>query len=95
VRQDWELEDWLARQAVEDLIYRYSDSVTRGDHEHTATLFAPDAVWQEVGGAGQPSQRPMSNARGTSTITLTTRIATTRATDRGAPERFLRPMARH
>src|SRR5436190_3505504 len=51
VRQDWELEEWLARQAVEDLIYRYSDSVTRGDYEHTATLFAPDAVWEEVGGA--------------------------------------------
>jgi hypothetical protein len=50
-RQDWEREEWLDRQAVEDLIHRYSDSVTRGDHERTATLFAPDAVWVEVGGA--------------------------------------------
>jgi hypothetical protein len=51
VGEGWELEQWLDRQAVEDLICRYSDSVTRGDYEHTATLFAPDAVWEEVGSA--------------------------------------------
>jgi SnoaL-like domain len=49
--QEWEREEWFDRQAVQDLIHRYSDAVTRGDHEHTATLFAPDAVWEEVGGA--------------------------------------------
>ncbi len=47
---DAELRAWLDRQAIEDLIHRYSDSVTRGDYEHTAELFAPDAVWEEVGG---------------------------------------------
>ena len=47
---DAELRAWLDRQAVQDLIHRYSDSVTRGDYEHTAELFAPDAIWEETGG---------------------------------------------
>src|SRR6185503_4227854 len=50
MHQDEEVGQWLDRQAVIDLINRYSDSVTRGDYEHTATLFAPDAVWEEKGG---------------------------------------------
>ena len=47
---DAELRAWLDRQAIQELIHRYSDSVTRGDYEHTAEVFAPDAVWEEVGG---------------------------------------------
>jgi hypothetical protein len=47
---DAELGAWLDRQAIQDLIHRYSDSVTRGDYQHTAELFASDAVWEEVGG---------------------------------------------
>jgi hypothetical protein len=47
VNQDRELEEWLDRQAVQDLIHRYSDSVTRADYEQTATVFAPDAVWED------------------------------------------------
>jgi hypothetical protein len=46
MNRDWGPEEWLAREAVVDLIYRYSDSVTRGDYEQTATVFAPDAVWE-------------------------------------------------
>ena len=48
--QEGDVGQWLDRQAVMDLINRYADSVTRGDYEHTATLFAPDAVWEEKGG---------------------------------------------
>ena len=51
VSRDRQQEEWLDRQAIQDLIHRYSDSVTRGDYEQTATLFAPDAGWEEVGGA--------------------------------------------
>jgi ketosteroid isomerase-like protein len=46
--QDGELEEWLDRQRIQDLIHRYSDSVTRADYEQTATVFAPDAVWEET-----------------------------------------------
>jgi hypothetical protein len=45
-----EIAEWLDRQAIQDVIHRYSDSVTRGDFERTESLFAPDAVWEEVGG---------------------------------------------
>jgi SnoaL-like domain len=48
--QESEIREWLDRQAIQDLIHRYSDSVTRGDFERTEDLFAPDAVWEEVGG---------------------------------------------
>jgi hypothetical protein len=57
VSQDWQLEEWLDRQAIQDLIHRYSDSVTRGDHEQTATVFAPDAVWEKESGARVESAR--------------------------------------
>ena len=50
MHQDEEVGQWLDRLAIMDAINRYSDSVTRGDYEHTAELFAPDAVWEERGG---------------------------------------------
>jgi hypothetical protein len=34
------------RDAIQQLIYRYSDSVTRADYEQMATVFAADAVWE-------------------------------------------------
>jgi uncharacterized protein (TIGR02246 family) len=34
------------RDAIQQLIYRYSDAVTRADYEQMATVFAPDAVWE-------------------------------------------------
>jgi SnoaL-like domain len=46
VGQGAELQGWLDRQAILDLIYRYSDAVTRADFEQMTTVFAPDAVWE-------------------------------------------------
>jgi uncharacterized protein (TIGR02246 family) len=37
---------WEDRDAIQQLIYRYSDAVTRADYEQMATVFAPDAVWE-------------------------------------------------
>jgi hypothetical protein len=45
--QEMELTGWLDRQAVQDLIHRYSDSITRGDFEQTVTVFASDAIWED------------------------------------------------
>jgi ketosteroid isomerase-like protein len=46
ITQDAQVRDWLDRLAIQDLIFRYSDAVTRGDYEQMATIFAPDAVWE-------------------------------------------------
>ena len=35
---------WEDRNAIEQLIYRYSDAVTRADYVQMATVFADDAV---------------------------------------------------
>ena len=35
---------WVDRLAVQDLIYRYADSVTRADWAQTEAMFAPDAI---------------------------------------------------
>jgi len=37
---------WEDRDAIQQLIYRYSDAVTRADYEQMATVFASDAVWE-------------------------------------------------
>jgi hypothetical protein len=34
------------RAAIQDLIYSYSDAVTRADYAQMATVFADDAVWE-------------------------------------------------
>jgi ketosteroid isomerase-like protein len=44
---DGESSELLERLRIQDLIHRYSDSITRGDYEQTATVFAPDAVWED------------------------------------------------
>ena len=41
-----ELCDWLDRLAIQDLIFRYSDAVTRADWVQCEAVFAPDAVWE-------------------------------------------------
>ena len=38
--------EWIERLAIADLIYRYSDSVTRADWDQTEAVFAPDVVWE-------------------------------------------------
>ena len=37
---------WEDRDAIQQLIFRYSDAVTRADYEQMATVFAADAVWE-------------------------------------------------
>jgi hypothetical protein len=41
-----EVRAWLDRLAIQDLIYRYSDAVTRADWKQAAALFASHAVWE-------------------------------------------------
>jgi hypothetical protein len=41
--------EWIERLAIADLIYRYSDSVTRADWDQTEAVFAPDAIWESPG----------------------------------------------
>ena len=41
-----ELREWLDRLAIQHLIYRYSDAVTRADWPQCEAVFAPDALWE-------------------------------------------------
>jgi SnoaL-like protein len=45
-QQERELREWLDRLAIQDLINRYSDAVTRADWDQCEAVFAPDAVWE-------------------------------------------------
>jgi hypothetical protein len=42
---DTDLTALFDRLAIEDLIYRYSDAVTRADWDQCEAVFAPDAIW--------------------------------------------------
>jgi ketosteroid isomerase-like protein len=44
-----ELRKWLDRLAIQDLIYRYSDAVTRADWPQCEAVFCPDAIWESPG----------------------------------------------
>jgi hypothetical protein len=44
VENSTELQQWIDRQAIMDLIYRYSDAVTRGDGEQLDSVFYDDSV---------------------------------------------------
>jgi hypothetical protein len=46
---DTELRAWLDRLAIQDLINRYADGVTRADWDQVEAVFAPDAVWESPG----------------------------------------------
>jgi hypothetical protein len=43
---DVEVRAWLDRLAIQDLIYRYSDAVTRADLKQCESVFAPDVIWE-------------------------------------------------
>jgi hypothetical protein len=45
-RTETELRGWLDRLAIQDLLYRYSDAVTRADWGQCEAVFAPDAIWE-------------------------------------------------
>jgi hypothetical protein len=36
----------MDRLEIQDLLYRYSDAVTRADWEQCEAVFAPDAIWE-------------------------------------------------
>jgi SnoaL-like protein len=42
------LREWLDRLAIRDLIYRYSDAVTRADWQQCEAVFTPDAIWESA-----------------------------------------------
>ena len=41
-----QVQQWMDKCAIQELIYRYSDSVNRADWDETIRLFAHDAVWE-------------------------------------------------
>jgi ketosteroid isomerase-like protein len=41
-----DVETWIAKQAVRELIDNYCDAINRGDWDRYETTFAPDAVWE-------------------------------------------------
>jgi ketosteroid isomerase-like protein len=43
-----DVEEWIDRLAIQDLVVRYSDAATRGDWDAFEAVWAEDAVW-EVG----------------------------------------------
>ena len=45
-RVEAEVRGWLDRLAIDDLIHRYSDAVTRADWQQCEAGFTPDAVWE-------------------------------------------------
>jgi SnoaL-like domain len=47
IETDAEVRSWLDRLAIQDLIYRHSDAVTRADWRQLEALYAPDAIWEE------------------------------------------------
>jgi hypothetical protein len=42
-----ELRGWLDRLAIQDLIYRYSDALTRAEWAQCEALYVPDAIWEQ------------------------------------------------
>ncbi len=44
--QEQEHGEWIDRLAIQDLINRYSDAVTRADWDQCEAVFAPDAIWE-------------------------------------------------
>jgi hypothetical protein len=37
---------WFDKVAIQDLIYRHSDAITRGDLDALEPLYAPDVIWE-------------------------------------------------
>jgi ketosteroid isomerase-like protein len=43
---DSEVRQWLDRLAIQDLINRYSDAVTRADWDQCEAVYAPNVLWE-------------------------------------------------
>jgi ketosteroid isomerase-like protein len=41
-----DVESWIAKQAIRELIDSYCDAINRGDWDRYQAAFAPDAVWE-------------------------------------------------
>ena len=41
-----DIDAWIAKQAVRELVDRYCDAINRGDWDRYQETFAPDAVWE-------------------------------------------------
>jgi hypothetical protein len=39
-------QQWIDKVAIQELIYRHSDAITRGDLNALEPLYAPDAIWE-------------------------------------------------
>jgi hypothetical protein len=39
-------QQWIDKLAIQELIYRHSDAITRGDLSALEPLYAPDAIWE-------------------------------------------------
>jgi hypothetical protein len=39
-------QQWIDKVAIQELIYRHSDAITRGDLGALEPLYAPDAIWE-------------------------------------------------
>jgi hypothetical protein len=39
-------QSWIDKFAIQELIYRYSDSINRADLAATEAVFAPNAIWE-------------------------------------------------
>jgi ketosteroid isomerase-like protein len=55
-----ELQGWIDRTAIGDLVVRASDAVSRGDWDAFEAVWAPDAVWEE----SPPMADRLATARG-------------------------------
>ncbi len=57
-----QVSQWADKLAIQEIIYRYSDAVTRRDWDQFETVWAPDAVWEvgapfDVRAEGYPAVR--------------------------------------
>ena len=43
-----DIDTWIDKLAINELVAQYSDAVTRGDWDAFEAVWAPDGVWQET-----------------------------------------------
>lgn len=66
-----ELRTWLDRLAIQDLIYRYSDALTRADWKQCESVFAREAIWESPAlGLRYEADSFVEMLRSTSTLEL-------------------------
>ncbi len=71
-------QQWIDKFAIQELIYRHSDAITRRDLNALEPLYAPDAIWEHNPlGVSFESARAFFNyiAEGTATLDLLVQTA--------------------